>query len=98
MNISNIIYYTRKEGDVTSTTLSLRNLCLREDVELEHIFYAVRDAVDTDDLWARLTRLVYDHIVLEDETPSTIMFTVYDINGNTNYLNFKKKKENNYGT
>lgn len=93
MNVSNIIYYTKSEGAATRTTLSLRNLCLREYVELEHIFYAVRDAVDASDLLLRLRRLIYDHIAFEDETPTTIMFTVYDVSGNKNYLNFRKGKE-----
>lgn len=93
MNISNIAYYHRAEGASSGTTLSLRNLCLREDVELEHLFYATKEAIDAEDLLIRFRRLVYDTMEFGSETETTIMFTVHDVHGNTNYLNFKKRKE-----
>ena len=95
MNISNIIYYTR-DGD-KSRTISLRELCLREDVDLETVFYAVRDAVDTDDLLERFKRLSCDQIEFDTETVSYIRFVVTDVHGNTNYLKFKKKRITDYG-
>lgn len=92
MDISNIIYYTR-EGD-KSKTVSLRELCLRDDADLEAIFHAVRDAVDTKDLLDRLSRVCCDPIDFEQETDKYIRFTVLDVmNGKTNYLKFKKRKE-----
>lgn len=94
MTISNIIYYTRIEGAITSTTLSLRNLCLREEFDLEDIFRAVKDATDVTDLLYRIRRLIFESVEFESETPSYVRFTVYDLQGNTNYLKFKKIKEN----
>lgn len=91
MDISNIIYYTR-EGD-KSKTISLRELCLRNDVDLEAVFYAARDAEDTKDLLCRLRRLSCDQIDFDQETNNYIRFTVIDVEGNTNYLKFKIKKE-----
>ena len=93
MNISNIAYYHRAEGASSGTTLSLRNLCLREDVELEHLFYATAEAIDAEDLLTRFRRLVYDTMEFSSETETTIMFKVHDVHGNTNCLNFKKRKE-----
>jgi hypothetical protein len=93
MNISNIIYYTRTEGAETSTTLSLRNFHLRDDLDLEALFHAVKDAVDTADLLARFRRLVYESVEFEVEEPGYIRFLIYDLHGNTNYLKFKKGKE-----
>ena len=91
MEISNIIYYTR-EGD-KSRTISLRELCLRSEYDLENVFHAVRDAEDTQDLLCRLRRLSCDQIEFDQESPTYIRFTVIDVMGNTNYLKFKKKKE-----
>lgn len=96
MEVSNIIYYTR-EGD-KSKTISLRELCLREEVEFEAIFHAVRDAIDAQDLLNRVRRICCDQIEFEQETGKYIMFTVLDAHGNTNYLKFRKKKEKHYGT
>lgn len=92
MDISNIIYYTR-DAEGHGSTVSLRDLCLREDIEFEAIFHAVRDAVDTQDLLDRFRRISCDQIELCREIPTYIMFTVVDVNGNTNYLKFKKRKE-----
>ena len=91
MDISNIIYYTR-EGD-KSKTVSLRELCLRDDADLEAVFHAVRDAEDAKDLLCRFRRLSYDTIDFDQETDKYILFTVLDVRGNTNYLKFKKRKE-----
>lgn len=90
MDISNIIYYTREAGK--SKTISLRELCLRDDVDLESVFYAARDAEDTQDLLGRLRRLSCDTIELDHETEHYIRFTVIDVTGNTNYLKFRKRK------
>lgn len=92
MDISNIIYYTRV-GD-NSKTLSLRELCLRDDFDLEAVFHAVRDAVDEKDLLIRFRRLSCDTIDLDTTSASYIRFTVIDAHGNTNYLKFKKRREN----
>lgn len=93
MNITNIIYYTRKHNAVTNTTLSLRDLCLREGFDLEDIFYAVKDATDPGDLLFRLRRIVHESIEFDSETASFIVFTVTDAYGNNNCLKLKKKKE-----
>lgn len=91
MNITNIIYYTRKQGDVTNTTISLRELCLRDGFDLESIFYAARDAVDALDLMSRIRRIVCDSVEYEIETEHFIMFKVTDVRGHVNHLKFKKK-------
>ena len=91
MDISNIIYYTR-EGD-KSKTLSLRELCLREEYDLEAVFHAVRDAVDEQDLLIRFRRLSCDLIELDTTSASYIRFVVTDAYGNINYLKFKKRRE-----
>ena len=93
MNISNIIYYTRTEGAETSTTLSLRNLHLRDDLDLEAVFHAVRDAIDVADLLARFRRLLFESVEFESEKPGYIRFTIHDLQGNTNYIKFKKGRE-----
>lgn len=91
MDISNIIYYTR-EGD-KSRTLSLRELCLREDFDLEAVFHAVRDAVDVQDLLIRIRRISCDIIELDNINPHYVRFAVTDAHGNRNYLKFRKRKE-----
>ena len=91
MNITNIIYYTRKQGDVTNTTISLRELCLRDGFDLEAIFYAARDAFDTFDLLSRIRRIVCDSVEYEAETENFVMFKVTDVRGNINHLKFKKR-------
>jgi hypothetical protein len=91
VDISNIIYYTREGGK--SKTLSLRELCLKDEIDLESVFHAVRDAVDTHDLLCRFRRISCDVIELDQETDAYIRFTVLDVCGNTNYLKFRKKKE-----
>jgi hypothetical protein len=93
MDISNIIYYTRRDGAVTSITLSLRELCLRDGFDLESIFYTVKDATDAADLLCRIRRLLCESVEFDSETASYIMFKVTDVCGNTNYLKFKKRKE-----
>lgn len=93
MDISNIIYYTR-EGD-KSKTISLRDLCLREDVDFEAIFHAVRDAVDEQDLLERFRRICCDPIDIDTTSASYIRFTVLDVmQGKINYLKFKKPRRN----
>lgn len=89
MDISNIIYYTRQ--DDKSKTLSLRELCLKEEYDLENVFHAVRDAEDAKDLLCRLRRLCCDVIEPDKDTPTHIRFVVIDVCGNTNYLKFKKR-------
>lgn len=91
MDISNIIYYTR-EGD-KSKTISLRELCLRDEFDLEAIFHAVRDAVDTKDLLCRFRRICCDVVEFDHDTEKYILFTVIDVAGNTNYLKFRRKKD-----
>ena len=91
MNISDIIYYRRENGK--SKTLSLRDLCLRDEFYLEDVFYAVKDAIDEEDLLGRLCRIIWDPIELEKITPENIRFLVTDTYGNTNYLKMKRKKE-----
>ena len=93
MNIANIIYYTRKPNAVTNTTLSLRDICLRDEFELEDIFYAVKDATDAGNLLFRLRRIIHEPVEFDSETESYILFAVTDAYGNKNYLKFKKKKE-----
>ena len=91
MDIAKIIYYRPTKGK--SITVSLRDLCLREECELEDVFYVVKDAIDTNDLLCRLRRICCDCLEFESETPEYIRFTVVDVYGNTNYLKFRKKKE-----
>ena len=92
MNISNIIYYSRR--DDKSQTLSLRDLCLREECDkgLETVFYTVRDSVDAQDLLAGFKKICHEQIEFECEEPSYIRFTVVDAYDNINYLKFKKAK------
>ena len=91
MDISNIIYYTR-EGN-KSKTISLRELDLREEFDLEAIFHAVRDAIDEQDLLCRIRRISCDLIELDTTSASYVRFIVTDVCGNTNYLKFKKRRE-----
>ena len=90
MDISNIIYYTQK-GDEYKTK-SLRELCLREEFDLEAVFYAVRDAIDEKDLLIRIRRICCDQIELDTTSALYIRFVVTDVYGNTNYLKFKKRR------
>ena len=92
MNISNIIYYSRR--DDKSQTLSLRDLCLREEYDnrLETVFYTVRDSADVQDLLSGFKKICHEQIEFECEEPSYIRFTVIDAYDNTNYLKLKKTK------
>jgi hypothetical protein len=97
MELGKIVYYTR-EG-IRHSTISLRELCLYEDVDLESIFYAGRDAVDAHDLLNRLTRICRDPIALDEDDPTYVRFTVYDTaHGRINYLKFNKRRIIDYGT
>ena len=89
MDIRNIIYYRRSEDK--SQTLSLRNLCLKEEeYGLEKVFYTARDAMDTANLLESFQNLCCEKIELDSETPSYIRFIVTDAYDNVNYLKFKK--------
>ena len=91
MEVGKIVYYTRENNK--SRTLSLRELCLREDVDLEAVFYAVRDAIDERDLLYRLQRVCSDKVELEVTTDYFIRFTIFDTMRNQiNYLKFNKKR------
>ena len=92
MNISNIIYYSRR--DDKSQTLSLRDLCLREECDkgLETVFYTVRDSADVQELLSGFKNICHEQIEFECEEPSYIRFTVVDAYDNINYLKFKKLK------
>ena len=94
MNISNIIYYHLNEETKKRTTVSLRELSLRDGFELESIFAAVKDATDTNDLVTRLRAVIYEPIEDDIETDAYIRLKVCDVYGNMNYLKFKKEKEN----
>lgn len=91
MDISNIIYYTRCEDK--SKTLSLRELCLRDEFDLEDVFHAVKDATDADDLLNRIRRLSCDLVEFDHEKPGYIRFVVTDVYGGTNFLKFRKRRE-----
>ena len=92
MNISNIIYYSRRNDK--SQTLSLRDLCLREECDkgLETVFYTVRDSADVQELLSGFKKICHEQIEFECEEPSYIRFTVVDAYDNINYLKFKKAK------
>ena len=92
MDITNILYFTRDEGAEKNRTLSLRELNLREEYDLEAIFYAVRDAVDAQDLLERIQRIVFEEVEFDKDEPSFIRFVVHDCNGRTNYLKFRKER------
>ena len=89
MEVTNIIYYTRRDNK--SQTLSLRNLCLKEEgYGLEKVFYTTRDAIDTANLLKSFQNLCCEKIELDSETISYIRFVVIDAYNNVNYLKFKK--------
>lgn len=91
MEVGKIVYYTR-EGD-KSRTLPLRELCLREDVDLEAVFYAVRDAVDERDLLYRLQRICSDRVEFEVTSDYFVRFIIFDsVRNQINYLKFNKKR------
>ena len=92
MNISNIIYYSRR--DDKRQTLSLRDLCLREECDkgLETVFYTVRDSANVQELLSGFKKICHEQIEFECEEPSYIRFTVVDAYDNINYLKFKKSK------
>jgi hypothetical protein len=92
MEITNILHYRRDEEAGKNITLSLRDLCLRDEYDIEAIFIAVRESIDTQDLLDRLRRLCYDPIEFDTETDKYIRCTVTDVFGNINYLKFKKKE------
>lgn len=94
MNVSNIIYYHRDVETEKRTTISLRELSLREGFELESLFTAVKDAIDAEDLLNRIRVIIHEPIENDIETKTYIRFKVCDVCGNINYLKFKKKKEN----
>lgn len=91
MDISNIIYYTRDEATGKSSTISLRELCLRDEYSLEDIFHAVKDATDELDLLMRLQRLIHDRLYLDTSSANYLRMVVVDVQGNTNYLKFRKR-------
>ena len=90
MEVKRIIYY--RCNNEKREPISLRDFCLRDGFELKDIFYAVRDAVDSQELLDVLQRMCYEHIELECDEPSYIRFTVVDAYDNTNYLKLKKAK------
>ena len=92
MDISKIIYYTRDHESGKSKTISLRELCIREEFELEAVFAAVKDALDEQDLLDRLKRISCDQISIDTTSADYIRFEVIDVSGNTNYLKFKKRR------
>jgi len=94
MNVSNIIYYHLDEETEKRTTISLRELSLREGFELESLFTAVKDATDATDLLNRIRVVIHEPLEEDIETATYIRFKVCDVYGNINYLKFKKKKEN----
>ena len=94
MEISKIIYYSRKTGK--SQTLSLRELCLKDGYNcgLHTVFYAVRDSVDVPDLLEKFKSMCYESIEFDCEEPTYIRFKEIDMHGNINLLKFKKIKRN----
>ena len=92
MDNMDIIYYTRND-EGKGKTISLRELNLREEIALEAIFYAVRDAVDEQDLLDQLRRLIWDEVIPDRTCPTYFSFRIIDMCGNISYLKFKKKKE-----
>ena len=97
MEVSKIIYYTRVEGK--SKTVPLRELCLRDEYYLEDVFYAVKEAIDENDLLSRFKRILCDEVEIDAEATKCLRFIITDITGNKNYLKFKAvRKDNNNGT
>lgn len=92
MEISKIIYYTR-EGD-KNKTISLKELNLREEYYLEDVFYAVKEATDEYDLMTRLTNILHDRICLDCDARPEIVYLITTVQGDTNYLKLKMKREN----
>ena len=92
MVVKDIIYYTGEE--YPKEAVSLRNLCIKDTHEnkLETIFYAVKDAKDTEDLLRSFREMCYETFEFEEETDSYIIFKVIDVYEKTNYLKFKKNK------
>ena len=90
MEVAKIIYYTRVDGK--SKTVSLKELNLREDFYLEDIFYAVKEAVDEHDLLIRFKRIMGDPVELDTKS-KCLRFIVTDMDGHTNYIKFKMRKE-----
>lgn len=93
MEVSKIIYYTRENGN--SRTVSLKELNLREYCFLEDVFYAVRDAVDMEDLLSRFRRIICDPVELDTTDPKNPRFVITDATGNTNYIRLKPAKKEN---
>lgn len=93
MEVAKIIYYTRVDGK--SKTVSLKELNLREDFYLEDVFYAVKEAIDVNDLLQRLQRILCDTVEIDPTDTKTTRFTIVDACGNTNYLKFKPVKKEN---
>jgi hypothetical protein len=87
VEVSKIIYYTRVDGK--SKTVSLKELNLREEYYLEDIFYAVKEAIDADDLLNRFKRIISDDVELDAEYTKYLRFIITDLTGNKNYLKFK---------
>ena len=94
MNIYKIIYYHRDAETEKRTTLSLRELSLREGFELESLFTAVKDATDAEDLLNRIRVIVHDSIEADRDNAVYLRFKVRDVRGTLNYLKFKKNAEN----
>lgn len=91
MEVKNIIYYTR-END-TSKTISLRELCLRDEFDLESIFVAAKDFVDEHDLLVRFRRMCWDEIDLDAVTQFYIRFRITTVDGKINFLKFTLRKD-----
>ena len=94
MEYKRIIYYTK--GDKATKTLSLRNLCIKEeyDAGLETIFYLVRDTVGTDELVDKLNLICYESFSLERDDISCVLIKVIDCYNHTNYLKIRKVQNN----
>ena len=91
MQISKIIYYTRRDN--TSIPLSLHNLCPKDEKKgLETIFYLVKDATDIQDFVKKWNDTYYNQIEFECEKPSYIRFIEIDTLGHKNFLKLKIKK------
>lgn len=93
MDICNISYYHYDTEADKRTTISLRDLSLREEFDLEAIFNAAKDAIDAEDLLERIRRLVYNPVESDCANMKYIRFKVIDTYGRTNYLKFKKAKD-----